>query len=83
MNLNDEQKQEIQFMTKSKFTKLIESCVREKRLSYIDAIVHICEEAEIDPSDAKKYISQSIKQKVEVEAQELNFLPKQNTLFFE
>jgi len=71
------------FMTKAKFTKLIENCVRDTRLSYIDAVVHMCEETQIDPADIKKYISPSIKQKIEVEAQELNFLPKQNTLLFD
>lgn len=85
--MTDEEKSkkedDINFMTKVKFTKLIENCVRDTRLSYIDAVVHMCEETQIDPADVKKYISPSIKQKIEVEAQELNFLPKQNTLLFE
>jgi len=68
------------FLTKSKFTKLIEATVVETRLSYMDTILHLCEENNIDPEDVKKFISPIIKDKLEAEAMALNFLPKQNTL---
>jgi len=74
------------FLTKSKFTKLIEKTVVETRLSYMDTILHLCEENDIEPEDVKKFISPVIKGKLEAEAMALNFLPKTNTLdsaFFE
>lgn len=77
---------EEQFLTKSKFTKLIEKTVTETRLSYMDAILYLCEKNNIDPEDVKKFISPIIKDKVEAEAMQLNFLPKTNSLdsaFFE
>ena len=40
---------ESQFLTKSKFTKLIEATVIETKLSYMDTILHLCEKNEIDP----------------------------------
>lgn len=71
------------FMNRSKFTKLIEEQVLDKKLGYIDAVVEACEITNIDPQDVKKYISPVIKEKIEAEAMKLNFLPKQNELIFE
>ena len=72
---------EEQFLTRSKFTKLIESRVAEKKMPYMDAILQVCEKNDIDIEDIKKFISPIIKGKIEAEAMALNFLPKQNTLF--
>ena len=71
---------EDQFLTKSKFTKLVEHTVSELGINYMDAILHLCEKNSIDPEDVKKFVSPIIKNKVEAEAMNLNFLPKQNTL---
>jgi hypothetical protein len=68
------------FLNKSKFTKLIEQTVNEKQLSYMDAILWLCEKNGIEPEDVKKFLSSIIKDKVEAEAMKLNFLPRQNDL---
>lgn len=69
-------------LTKQKFTKIIEDTVNKKKLSYIDSIIYICEENNIEVEDAKKYVSSVIKEKLEAEARRLNFLPKGNELPF-
>lgn len=74
---------ESEFMSKAKFSKLVEKQVMEKKLSYIDAVVEACDITNIDPEDVKKFISPVIKEKIEAEAMALNFLPRQNTLYFE
>lgn len=74
---------EASFMNKTKFSKLVETQVLDKKLSYIEAIVEVCKETNIDVEDVKKFISPVIKEKIEAEAMELNFLPRQNTLCFE
>jgi len=71
---------EDQFLTKSKFTKLIEATVHEHRIPYMEAILHLCDKNSIEPEDVKKFISPIIKTKLEAEAMQLNFLPKINTL---
>jgi len=71
---------EDKFLTKTKFTKLIESTVSELRITYMEAILHLCDKNNIEPEDVKKFISPIIKTKLEAEAMQLNFLPKQNTL---
>ena len=68
------------FLTKNKFTKLIESTVNELNIPYMEAILHVCEKNDIEPEDVRKFISPVIKSKVEAEAMQLNFLPKLNTL---
>jgi len=68
------------FLTKTKFSKMVEEVVYVKRISYMDAVIHICEENEFEIEDMRKYISNVIKEKIEAEAMRLNFLPRQNTL---
>ena len=68
------------FLTKSKFTKLIESTVSELRIPYMEAVLHLCDKNDIEPEDVKKFISPIIRDKIEAEAMNLNFLPKQNSL---
>jgi cell division ATPase FtsA len=71
---------EDQFLTKSKFSKLVEEIVITKRLTYMDAILHICDQHNIEPEDVRKFVSTIIKTKLEAEARQLNYLPRQNTL---
>lgn len=73
-------KLEDQFLTKSKFTKLIEKMVAELKIPYMDAIIKVCENNEIEIDDVKKFVSPVIKDKLEAEAMELNFLPKKNSI---
>ena len=71
---------EEQFLTKSKFTKLIESTVADLKIPYMDAILKVCETNDIEVEDIRKFISPVIKDKLEAEAMELNFLPKKNSI---
>ena len=71
---------EEKFLNKSKFTEIVEETVIEKQLSYMDAVLYICEMNSIDLEDVKKFISPIIKGKIEAEAMALNFLPKQAQL---
>ena len=64
------------FLSKKKFSKMIEDTVRQKVMTYMDAVIYLCEENTIEVEDVKKYISTSIKEKIELEAMNLNFLPK-------
>ena len=63
----------VEFMTKAKFSKLIENTVRLSGLSHMEAIIDLCEKYGIEPEDCKKYVSTPIREKLEVEAQNLNF----------
>lgn len=69
-----------EFLNKNKFSKMVEETVQKNKMSYIDAVISICDNTSIEPEDAGKYISNILKCKIEAEARNLNFLPKQNTL---
>ena len=68
------------FLSKQKFTKMSESTVRTKGLTYMDAVIHLCDDNNMELEDVKKFISLNIKERIEAEAMNLNFLPKGNTL---
>jgi len=69
-------------LTKKKFTMMIEKTVIHKKLSYMDAVVHLCEENNIEIEDVKKYVSKTIQEKIELEARNLNFMPRSNKIEF-
>jgi len=72
----DSSQEESNFMNKKKFTKMVEDCVRTKSMSYMDTVVYLCEQNNLEIEDVKKYIAISIKEKIEIEAMNLNFLEK-------
>lgn len=63
-------------MNSKEFTQVIEKTVKEKRLTYIDAIVWYCEQHDIDIATVNPLVSKHLKQKIQIEAEHLNFLPK-------
>ena len=61
-------------MNSKKFALTIESMVKEKRISYMDAVVWYCEQNGLDTSQVSSLISKSLKEKIQVEAVNLNML---------
>jgi len=71
---------EDKFLNKANFSKLVENTVIEKSIGYMEAILLLCENNDIEPEDVRKFISPIIKDKLQAEAMNLNFLPKTNTI---
>jgi len=68
---------ENKFFCPSRFAQEIENLVQiNVEMSYIDAIIHFCEENKIDLESVPKLISKPLKEKIKYEAMELNFLKK-------
>ena len=44
---------------------------------YIDAVISVCENHNIDPVIASKFLSKPIVEKIKIEGQEVNLLPKE------
>lgn len=62
-------------ITKKRFSKMIEHYIcGSKDSTYMDAVLILCEERGIDPSDASKLLTPMIKEKIEVEAVEANLI---------
>ena len=74
MNIEDK------IITKKRFCDMVESYVFDKRQSYMDAVIDIMAENHIEPERVGVLINTSIKDKLEVEARNLNFLERINTL---
>lgn len=78
---NEEHEQEDQsideevVLTKKRFSRMIEEYVGDHPDStYMDAILQICDERMIDPSDVGKLISPVIREKIEAEAMSANLV---------
>ena len=68
-------------MNSKEFSLKIENIVYAKKgISYLDAVLLYCEQHDVDPSTVGNLISKSIKDKIAVEAQNLNYLPKTGRL---
>lgn len=65
------------FLCQNKFAQIIETLVKDnKDMNYIDAIVHYCEENNIEVESVSKLISKPLKEKIKCEAINLNFLKR-------
>ena len=64
----------VMIITPSKFALLIEDYVKDKKMSYMEAVVLYCEEKNNDPSSVKPLINKHLKEKIAYEAQSLNML---------
>ena len=67
---------ENKFFCPSRFAQEIESLVQTEGMSYIDGVVHFCEQNSIDLDSVPKLISKPLKEKLKAEAMELNFLKR-------
>lgn len=68
------------FDNSREFSLYIEKIVKEKRISHMDAVLYYCKENFIEPEDIKKLINKSLRDKIKVNATELNYFPKPATL---
>lgn len=62
------------------FSCEIERIVYDKDVSYMDAILIYCENTGFEVELAAKLISETLKSKIKMEAEDLHFLPKSNTI---
>lgn len=67
---------EDKFMTAAKFSTEVETLVNNDAMSYIDAIIHYCDNNDIELETVPKLISKPLKEKLRHEAQQLNFIKK-------
>ena len=66
--------------TTKTFSLEIENIAKEKRISHMEAVLWYCTKQGIEPDTVGSLIPKSLKEKIEANARELNFLPRQAQL---
>lgn len=71
-------------LTSEKFLKEIERIVSTYNIEYMDAVIHFCDKNNIEVETAASIIRSNlkIKSKLQLEAENLNYLPKSAKLPF-
>ncbi|MAD23568.1 MAG: hypothetical protein CMO44_05275 [Verrucomicrobiales bacterium] len=70
-------------MNSKEFSLIIEDLVKKHRdMSYMDAIIHYCEENNVEVESAAKMLTKQIKEKIQFQSQKLNLIkgPKPGVL---
>jgi len=68
-------------MNSKEFSLKIEHIVKERKgISHMDAVLLYCEQNDIDPSTVAPLLTKTLKDKIAIEAQNLNYLPKTGQL---
>jgi len=62
------------------FTLAIENIVKEKDITHMDAVLWYCEQEGLELDGLGALLSKGLKEKIEANARELNFLPRQAQL---
>ena len=78
-NISSDRK-DVMFKTANEFSMHIEAIAAETNDTHMNVLLKYCEDNFIDPADITNLISKPLKDKIEVEFQELNYLPKTATL---
>ena len=68
------------FRSPNEFSLYIEGKVAAQDISYMEAIIQYCEEVDIDVESISKLINQSLKDKVQIEAEDGNYFKKRGKL---
>jgi len=63
-----------------RFMANIEELVQRTKMTYIDAVVHYCEENKLEPETAGKMVGGKLKQNVQDEAEDLHLIPRTSKL---
>ena len=62
------------------FMENIENLVQQTKMTYIDAVMHYCEENKLDPETAGKMIGGKLKQNIQDEAEDLHLIQRTSKL---
>ena len=58
----------------------IENLVQSTHMTYIDAVVHYCDENKLEPETAGKMVGGKLKQNIQDEAENLHLIPRTSKL---
>lgn len=59
-----------------RFAEEVEKIVERGKSSYIEAVIEVCDKNGIDPSSVAKFVPKNMKERIKMEGQDLNLIPK-------
>ena len=62
--------------TSKTFSLNIENIVKDKNITHMEAVLWYCQKEGIEPDTINNLLSKGLKEKIEANARELNFLPR-------
>ncbi|CAB4127502.1 Phage late-transcription coactivator [uncultured Caudovirales phage] len=68
------------FETASDFSLFIETTAKERNVGVVDIILEYCEDNYIEPEEISKLINKSLRDKLEMNFVNMNYLPKAASL---
>ena len=66
----------LQTQTSAEFYTKIQKLVEDTNLSFMDAVLHYCDQNGMEPETAAQSVNTKLKAQIREEAEELNFFPK-------
>ena len=66
--------------TSKTFSLNIENIVKDKNITHMEAVLLYCQKEAIEQDTINNLLSKGLKEKIEANARELNFLPRQAQL---
>ena len=64
------------FKTANEFSLHIEKQAAQSRMSHLDAVLEFCKKHFVEPDEIASKINKSLREKLERDFQDLNYLPK-------
>jgi hypothetical protein len=64
----------------ARFCKEVEDMVQDKEMGYMQAVLDLCDKHNMEPESAAKLLSKPIIEKIQVEGQQINLLPRSGAL---
>lgn len=64
------------FQSSTDFSIHIEKKANDQGITYIEALLEYCEDHQIEPGEVAHLVSDSLKARLEMNFQDLNYLPK-------
>lgn len=70
----------IQPLSSERLTAHIQQIVAKKHMSYLDAVLYVCDQRNIEPEIIAPLLGEKIRAELAEDAQRLHFIPKQSHL---
>ena len=68
-------------ITPKRFSAFVEDLVQTKRLTHLEAVIHYCEQNQLEAHTITRWIDKNMREKIQFDAEALNYLPKTSSLF--